>query len=183
MNRIHAIAASTVMILCSLPMVQGASKPADESSATNGKRMITEIDTLSAVVSDAAFRLNAMAKRNQDSDLQVEGLNTLREDVNKIGSDLRSLQAQRDSLPAWEARAIDDAAPLMHDVANNTEKAISAFNSNPTFLKATSYVENTSRIYEEAHEVGTRLHGDLTLSVVPPSEASSDRRVGGVSGN
>jgi hypothetical protein len=164
MKRIQSVTASAVVILLCLPEIQGAPKQRDISPATDAKATFGDIDQLSGIISDTAFELRDMAKSMRDPEIQQEGLAVLREDVNKIGRELQSLEAKRESLSTWEAKALDQTIPLMKDVADNTEQAIQAFNSQPLHLFASPYTDKTDRIGKDARKVATLLHDCLKLA-------------------
>ena len=112
MNRTYSLAASAALILWSVAPAPGAPKP--ESQATEAKAMFQQIDEWSADVAESAFRLSEMAKSNRDPESHLEGLAVMREDINRIGSELQSLDTMRDALSAWEVKALDQTLPLMH---------------------------------------------------------------------
>ena len=143
MNRIYSLAASAALMLWSVAPASGAPKP--ESPSTEAKAMFQQIDEWSADVAESAFRLSEMAKSDRDPESHLEGLAVMREDINRIGSELQSLDTMRDALSAWEAKALDQTLPLMHEAADNAEKAIQTYNSDRQRLWATSYVDDTAQ--------------------------------------
>ena len=162
MNRIYSVAASAALILWSVAPVSGARKP--DSPATEAKGMFQQIDEWSADVAESAFRLNELAKDNRDPESHLEGLAVMREDINRIGSELQSLDAMRASLSPWEVKALDQTLPLMHDAADNAEKAIQTFNSDRQRLWATAYVDDTAQVYKDTDQVASLLRDYLKLA-------------------
>jgi hypothetical protein len=182
MKRIHSVAAAAVLILWSLPPAHGAPKLRDESASTEAKMMFEQIDAWSASIADAAFRLGEMAKSVRDPESHLEGLGVLREDVNKIGGELRSLETKRDSLSAWETKALDQTLPLMQEVADHAEKAIQTFNSDRQRLWTTSYIEDTAQISKDADQVAAMLRDYLKLAKTREKELRLERSLGEASG-
>ena len=182
MNRTYFSAASAVLILWSLPPAHGSSKPRDEAPTTEAKNMLEEIDAWSAGIADTAFHLNEMAKSQRDPQAHLDGLAALREDVNRIGRYLQTLEAERDSLAAWEAKALDRAFPLMHEIADNAEKAILTYQSDRQRLWATPYVEETEKSSEEANQVAAILHDYLKLAKTRDKESRLEHSVSGSPG-
>jgi hypothetical protein len=164
MKRVQSLTASAVAILLCLPAVQGAPRQKDLSPPTHAKATFGDIDQLSGAISDRAFELQEMARNMGDPEIQQEGLAVLKDDVNRIGRELQSLEAERDSLSTWEANALDQTIPLMKDIADNTEQAIQTYNSNRLGLFAPSYTGKTDKIDKDAREVTALLHNYLKLA-------------------
>jgi hypothetical protein len=182
MKRVHFLAASAVLILWSVGPVSGAPKPRGASSA--GAKMIFEqIDAWSGTIADEAFQLGAMARSERSPESHLEGLATLRADVNSIGAEIQSLEAERDSLSGWEAKALDQITPLMQDVADKAEKAIQTFNTDRQRLWATSYAADTETISKDAGEVATLLRDYLKLAKAQQQESQLEHRLGEPAGN
>jgi len=176
MNRIYSSAASAVVFLWSLFPVQGAPKPGAES--TEAKMKFEQIEAWSANVADEAFRLGQMAGYQRDPEAHLEGLAIIKEDVNKIGSQLQSLEAERNSLSAWEVRALDQTLPLMQEVAVNAEKSIQTYSSDRGRLWDTSYAVDTATINKDADEVATTLRNYLALAKAREKEVRIEHRLG-----
>jgi hypothetical protein len=162
MNRIYSVAASAALVLWSVAPAPGARKP--DSPATDAKGMFQQIDEWSADVAESAFRLNELAKDGRDPDSHLEGLALVREDINRIGNELQSLDAMRSSLSPWEVKALDQALPLMHDAADNAEKAIQTFNSDRLRLWASAYVDDTAQVSKDTDQVASILRDYLRLA-------------------
>jgi hypothetical protein len=164
MKRIQSVTAAAVVVLLCLPAVQAAPKQRDVSPATEASATFGDIDQLSGTISDRAFELQQMARNMSDPEIQEDGLSVLRDDVNKIGRELQSLEAERASLSTWEGKALDQTIPLMHDIAENTEQAIQTYNSNRLRVFTPSYTDKTDRIEKDASEVTALLHNYLKVA-------------------
>lgn len=164
MNRIYSVAVSAALIVWALPLAQARSKPKDASAAVQAMAIFERIDASSAEIADVAGQLEERSKGQGDWEMHLEGLATLKQDVNSIGRELSSLDAERASLASWEVEALDRTTSLMHDVATNTEKAIETYNSDRSHLWATSYRTDTAKAAEEADQVKTLLTGYLKLA-------------------
>ena len=178
MNRIYCLTASAVLMLGSLTLAHAAPKPKNESPSTEARVILEQIDASSASIADTAFRLGALVKDNRDPEAQLDGLDEIKTDINKVGSELQSLAAERDSLSAWEGKALDQILPLMHDAADNAEKAIQTYTSDRQRLWATSYVDDTARIYKDADQVATLLRDYLKLAKTREKESRIEQSLG-----
>jgi chromosome segregation ATPase len=134
------------------------------------KAALEDIDASSAQIAYEAERLEDMAKTQKDPQLHLDGLETIKREVNSIGSDLNSLEAERDSLAAWEVEALDRTTTLMHDVAARAEKAIATYNADRNHLWSTSYSADMAKAAEEAGQVKNLLSGYLKLAKVREQE-------------
>lgn len=163
MKRFYSIAASAVLILWSTGALKAA--PSDEPRKT-----FQQIDALSSRISEEAYHLETMARTEHVISSHVEGLDILKEDVNRIEEDLRALNAERNLLSEWETKALDQISPLMHTVTVKTEEAIRAFNADSPRLSTSPYVEDTDTVFKDAGSVKTILHDYLKLAKVREKE-------------
>jgi hypothetical protein len=164
MNRIYSLAVSTALIVWALPMAQARSKPKDASISVQAMGIFEQIEASSAEIADVAEQVQERSKSPADPEIYLDGLDTLKFDVNSIGRELKTLDAERTSLAPWEVEALDRATSLMQDIATNTEKAIETYNSDRNHLWATSYPALTGKASEDADQVKTLLAGYLKLA-------------------
>lgn len=176
MNRIYCAAASAALMVWSVAPAHGAPKPA--SPAAEAKVMFQQIDEWSAAVAESAFRLSEMAKSERDPQSHLEELAVIRGDINRIGSKLQSLDDIRDSLSAWEAKALDQTITLMHEAADSAEQAIQTFNSDRGHLWSTAYVRDTAQISKDADRASSILRDYLKLAKTRDKEESLARSLG-----
>src|SRR5882724_943019 len=112
MYRIYSVAVSAALIMWAMPLAQARSKPKEAPAAVQAIAIFEEIDSSSGEIADVAEQLEERSKGPADSEPFLDGLDTLRQDVNSIGKRLSSLEAERDSLAAWEVEALDRATSL-----------------------------------------------------------------------
>lgn len=92
----------------------------------------------------------------------ADQLHSLRAEVDAMGEKLCRLEVIRQSTAPWEQKAIDDAAPLIRYIADNTEAAIRYLREHaddpwtPTYRVYTSNVEKGSTQLQK--RVGEYLH-------------------------
>jgi hypothetical protein len=178
MKRSNTLAASAALILWCLAPSYGAPKSKAESPATEAEATLEQIDNWSAAIADAADYLHDIAQRRLDPQSHLEGLDLLREDINKIGTDLNVLGAERDALAAWEAKALDQIMPLMLDAADNADKAIQTYNSDRARLWATSYADETAKVSKDAGDVTALLRDYLKLKKTQEKELRIEQSLG-----
>jgi hypothetical protein len=164
MNRIYSVAVSTALIAWVLPLAQARSKPKDASVEVQAMGIFEEIEASSAEIADVADELAARSKGPTNPEIYLDGLDTLKLDVNSIGRELKTLDAERASLAPWEVEALDRTTSLMQDVAANAEKAMETYNSDRNHLWATSYPVIAGNASDEADQVKALLSGYLKLA-------------------
>ena len=182
MNRIYSLAALIAVTLYSAGPVHGAPKLKAESPSTEAKMMFEDIDTQSVAISEEASGLRNLTVEDSNPEGHVNGLMVIKDDVNRIGRELQSLEADRDSLSAWEAKALDQTTPLMREVADNADQAIQTLSTGRPLLWAGSYVDNLAKISRDADQVTTLLHSYLKLEKTREKELRLEHSLGGASG-
>ena len=95
MKRVNFVAASAALLVWSLGPAQAAPGSRAASSPAGAQAAFDQIDEWSATVADASFRLGDFAQRRLDPESHQEGLEVLKDGINKIGKDLRVLEAER----------------------------------------------------------------------------------------
>ena len=88
MKRVNFLAASAALMLWSMAQAHAAPKLNAEPPATEAEATLEQIEDWSTAISDAAFHLSDNAIRQRDPQGHIEGLDVLRDDINKIGGGL-----------------------------------------------------------------------------------------------
>ena len=178
MKRVNFLSASAALLAWSLGPAQAAPRSKAASSPAGVEATLDQIDEWSAAVADASFRLSDFAQRQLDPESHQPGLDVLKDNINKIGKDLKVLEAERGSLAAWEVQALDRIAPLMKDAADNAQNAIQTFNSDRSHLWATSYVDDTAKVAQEADKVSALIRDYRRLEKTQEKEQRIERDLG-----
>jgi len=146
--------------------------------------MFEDIDAMSAKIADSAFQLDHMFGEGEaDREMHGSMLMAIKEDVNKVGRDLQSLEAARNSLSAWEIAALDQITPLMRNVADDTEKAARAFTPEVAGPLVRAYADATAGIAKYAEEITILLRNRLNLEKTREKEQRIEHRLGEASGS
>jgi hypothetical protein len=178
MKRINYLLAAAGVALCCMAQAYAAPKVKAQSPSDEAEATLEQIGVWSATVSDTAFQLNEMALQQMDPLGQIEDLDTMKIDINSIGKDLQALDAERDSLAAWETKALDQVLPLMQDAARNAQKATLIYNSDRQRLWATPYLDDTERVSRDTEKVATLLHDYLKLEKTQAKELQIEQDLG-----
>ncbi len=184
MKRVYCLAVTALLVLWSATSAYSAPSAKAKSPSYRAKATLEEVEARSASISEDAFALSEMAKEGgMDLEAHSEGLNRIRENVNRVGRDLQSLEADRGSLSAWEIRTLDQVAPLLHEVADNTGKAIKTFTPEVAGPSARSYVQDTSKIAKYAEEAKILLLNHMKLEKTQEKERRIEHSLGEAAGS
>jgi len=163
MKIISSTTVLAALVASSFSLAQAAPKSKDNPGA-QGRETLQQVDELSASMVFTADRLAMRAKETEQGDIQLNGLNDLKEEVNGIGRDLRALEAKEGTLPDWERSALDEVLPLMNEIAAKTEAVLQSFHQNRSHMWATAFPAESAKIYEDAAKVKEIVDGHLKLA-------------------
>ena len=171
--------ASALLIASSLSMAQFASAKSD--NATAAKETLKDIEETALAATDEAEHLEQFIENPAYSpESHLYKLMTLREEVNRMGRDVGSLQAERDSLAPWEQQALDKTLPLLKETAANTKNAIEYFNENRSHLWADNYHEYASHIWRDSEQIAKTLKDYLKYAKAHDQERQLEQSLGAV---
>ena len=160
MHRMYLPLASATLVAVSFAPMQAASDPAAQARKT-----LRDMERSTAAVVDRADELNLYSRDMRYSpDADLSGWIAIKEDVNRVGRELASLQAERGSLAPWEQQAIDRTTPLMKQAAENADKAIRFFDQNRDHLWTKTYANYTGNLYQETKQADKTLREYLDLA-------------------
>lgn len=87
----------------------------------------------------------------------ADALNAIRAEVNDMGTQLCRLETIKRVVSPWEQKAINDAAPLITEMANEAQAAITYLNQNHNHLLNPTYHAYSEAMYQQS----TRLTGQM----------------------
>jgi hypothetical protein len=123
---------------------------------TLARKALREVEASAAVIANAADQSRMMADPKASPESHFTELAALKSEVNRMGQEIRSLQAEGESLAPQEQRAVDKVLPLFRTVAANTENAIDYFNESRDHLWTEdyrSYADCVSRGSEQIAQI------------------------------
>jgi len=169
--------ASALLIASSLSMAQ---VPGGKSaSATAVKETLKDIQESALAAADEAEHLEQfIANPAYSPESHLDKLMALKEEVNRMGRDVGSLEAERDSLAPWEQQALDKTLPLLKETAANTKNAIEYFNENRTHLWADNYREYANNISRDSEQITKTLKDYLKYAKAHDQELHLEQSLG-----
>ena len=140
--------ASALLIAISLPLAQAANKK--DPGAT--------IQDLEQSAFDAELRADSLSVAyNLSWQTHSTYLNALRDDINRMGRDLRSLDDRFDSLAPWQKKAVNKVEPMLKDAAANTDHAVDFFNEHRNELWSEDYRGYITSLFDESRQIADTL--------------------------
>jgi hypothetical protein len=137
------------------------------AKTTESMNTLQTLQNFRRVADDAASksdRLKLLAQAGEtDYIVNGEYLEAVRDDVNRMGAMLRTLEAERDSATPAERAAIDKAAEWLPSMAANTTAALDYLNKYEANFWAPGFVNPVSALAEEASHVYTSINDAVRL--------------------
>src|SRR5262245_26400419 len=100
----------------------GSAEARMHHNTEDARQILREIELNAGDVEDQADQLIHVSENlNLSPNSHLERLDAMKKDVNRMGSEMSVLEAERDTLPLWEQTAIDEMQPVLKDAAQNTE--------------------------------------------------------------
>ena len=149
--------ASAVLIALSFSSAHAAGRKSDEAKVT--------LQDMEMYAVDAADRASDLVQISLSSQLSRDShswrLMAIKDDINKMGREIESLEAEHDSLPKWEQQASDKALPLLKDAAASTQSAIEFMTENPEQVWTLSYRGYADTIFRDSDQIAKTLRDYL----------------------
>jgi len=174
---------TAMLITLSLPLAQaGVEMPgtvtvADLARETLAKRTLERAQASAAAVADEADQLRRIANPVFSPDSHRDKLTALKGKVNRMGQEISSLRAERESLAPWERQAIDEILPLLQATAENTESAIEYFNEHGDRLWMETYRDYADRIRQGSEQIAKILRNYLKYDKLRDQEVYVEERI------
>lgn len=97
------------------------------------------------------------SRSNANWEAHTDAISRIREDVNKMGRLLTSLDTNRSSAADWQKVAIDRILPVARELASNTTAAIEHLNKEPGRLNTPEYQEYLEAISDCAVNLASTI--------------------------
>ena len=165
-------------LAAALPSLQAAPRTAP---AETEKQVLQDLRARAlAVRADAETLRTYIEAARLPSDSHARILQALRDDVNRMGKDLVTLDSERNSLPPWEKNAFQRILPLSQDTASTTRQAIDFFNANKTHLWGTQDLGFATRIGADALQIANTAGDYLKYEKLRNEESKIQSEIGHV---
>ncbi|MGD0130249.1 MAG: hypothetical protein ABSF46_33445 [Terriglobia bacterium] len=170
-------------ITLSLPVAQaGVGMPgtitvAELARETAARKTLTRAQASACAAADEADQLRRIADPMFSPDSHRDKLTALKGKVNRMGQEISSLRAERESLAPWEQQAIDEILPLLQATAENTESAIEYFNAHGDRLWMGTYRDYADHIWQGSDQIAKILKNYLKYDTLRDQEVYAEERL------
>ena len=174
---------TAMLITLSLPLAQaGVGMPgtitvAELARETAARKTLTRAQASACAVADEADQLRGLADPMFSPDSHRDKLTALKGKVNRMGQEISSLGAERESLAPWEQQAIDEILPLLQATAENTESAIEYFNAHGDRLWLETYRDYADHIWQGSDQIAKILKNYLKYDRLRDQEVYAEERL------
>jgi len=159
------------LVVPSLLMFQTTPTQAATTLEQEATGTIRDLQGQASALANQADQLRMGISGNENSwDSQLWQLDAIKSDINAMGKELHTLQAERDSLTPWQREAIDRAQLLLKEAAANTNEAIDYFNGNRGHLWTPEYRAYVSNVRKDSEQLSHDLKIDVNLAKVRDRE-------------
>jgi len=168
------------LIVFSLSTAQAArSKRGTGTTTSEARATLKDIDRQAFSVADEADHLSLFsANMAYSPEAHIEGLETVKDDVNRMVREINQLEAEHDVLAPWEQHAVDETLPLLNETAMKTQKAIEYFDANRNLLWTGEYREDTNEIRKDSEQIAKTLKDYLKYEKVSNEEQQLKQNMG-----
>lgn len=149
----------------------------DLAKETQAKKTLKQAQASAAAVADEADELKRIANPMLSPGWHLDKLTALKSEVNRMGQEISSLRAERESLAPWQQQAVDEVLPLLQATATNTASAIEYFNENSDHLWMESYRNYAGRVWQGSDQIARILKGHLKSERLAYQEVYVDERI------
>lgn len=117
------------------------------------------LDDVGTEAWQASYHADQLQNFSGDIDWQEHAveLNAIRSEVNDMGNMLCRLETIRRVVSPWEQKAIDDAAPLIAEMANEAQSAITFLNDNHNHLFNPTYHAYSREMFQQSSRLARQM--------------------------
>ena len=147
---------SAILVTLSLSLAQGGVKT--QTAAESAKDTLKQLRASAIKVENEAEELTVIIENPlMSAESHLDRLTAMKEDINRMGREIGSLEEERQALATWEREAVDKVLPLAQDAAANTQSAIEFFNNNRNDLWADGYRDEAQHVRQDSEQIAKLL--------------------------
>ena len=184
MTNKNTIIAATILIAVSMSaapanvLLPASITVADLAKETLAKKTLKQVEVSATTVADEADHLRVMANPKVSPEWNRLELMALKDEVNQMGQQIRTLKVEGDSLVPWEQQAVEKILPLFQKAAANTESAIDHFNENQDHLWTEANREYAGRVSQDSEQIAKILKNCLKYDKLREQELQLEEHLG-----
>ena len=184
----NVIITATMLITGSIPaapasvVLPGSITVAELAKETLVRTTLKQVQVSAATVADEADHLKLMASLTASPESHFVELVALKDEVNRMGQEIKTLKVAGDSLGPLEQQALENILPLFRTVAANTESAIDYFNEHQERLRTEANREYADRVSQDSEQIAKILKNCLKYDKLLMQEKQVEEHIRANSG-
>jgi hypothetical protein len=189
MTKKNMIITTTMLITASMPalpatiLLPSSITVAELAKETSAKKTLKQVLLSATRAADEAFLLRSIGGPTTPSpDLHRIELGALKDEVNRMGQEIRTLRSEEDSLAPWEQQAVEEILPLFQAEAANTDRAIGSFNENQELLWTEANRKYADRVSQDSEQIAQIAENCLKYEKLREQEIQLEKRISANSG-
>jgi hypothetical protein len=139
MNKQQMIGSIPLALLAVGVGVTSLAKETGVPDSEQVSKLLSEAKTQAFQLKEDASTMEAYTRSNLGWESHAAAVEQVKEHINAAGRTLAKLAESRKTASPWQMTAIDRIAPLLKEIASNTETVIKYINKNPKRLFMTEY--------------------------------------------
>ncbi len=158
-----------------------AGEPTPESYTWNFHQEAQELlGDIAAEAGQAEFHSDQLEHFSPSIDWEehADELRAIRTEINDMGNQLCRLETIRRVASPWEQKAIDDAAPLIAEMASEARSAIQFLNEKQDDLFTPSYHALSVELYEQSSELKRTVNQFENFSKIHQQDIRLEKSLG-----
>lgn len=183
MNYSRILILSATLLTLSVSLAQAAIRTPDTVTVsdlikeTRAEKNLKEMRLSAARVAEVAELLERTTTLSSSPESHQSKMEDVRAGINRMGEEMRDLEADRDALATWEQHAVDDLLPLLRTTALEADNAIRYANQEATRLWRPDNLGFAERIRRDS-ELMERILGDyLDYNKLREREFRAEQRI------
>lgn len=137
----------------------------NQTSYMKANELLTQVKEHAWAIETSIGSLDQRA-RYADADWKIEDntLNDVKEQVNAMGRDIRSIEEIRAHCMSWQQQELDRILPIAKQLADDTSNAIRVFNANVTHEWSTALPKDLAMMRKKAVEVRKSVEKSMEVA-------------------
>jgi len=149
------------------------------SPGTSVRDKLGDFHAMAVKASTNASDLAGLSRTNENAlESQADQWISLRASINEMGRKLFEIESLRGSATPAEREAIDRAAPLLKQMADNAEAAIKFFNDNHATIWRPDYQKYVDSVADESAKLSTTVGQFIRLEDLRAKEKHIEGTIG-----
>jgi len=150
-----------------LALAPAVAAPPDSNNgkaAKEGQQIIVSLEHAAVNLDSEADQFKMVADGyHYGKESHGEDLMAMKEEINRMGREIATLEREQDALPGWEQQVVIKTLPLLKDAAASTESAIKYLNQN-SYLWTPEYRTYADRVCQDSEQMVKTLKAYLKMA-------------------